>query len=111
MHHGKLWPEQHGEQFGGQLECRGPDQPGGLLAHPDEEVGVAVEDVDTLGVQHLLLDLVTRHLHLGQLQVAHSQAYGVQTGNGWGPVSIQVFGHLVKTIGGEGRGTESLLLL
>ena len=51
------------------------------MAHPDKDVSEAVEDVDRLGLQQLLLEPVAGHFDLRQLQVPHSQAHAVQPGD------------------------------
>merc|ERR1719394_802142 len=56
-----------------------------LLAHPDEEVGVTVEDEDALGVEHLLLQPVVGNFHLRELKVAHAKSHTVQAGNDSSP--------------------------
>ena len=48
------------------------------MAHPDKDVSEAVEDVDRLGLQQLLLEPVAWHFDLRQLQVPHTQAHAVQ---------------------------------
>ena len=48
----------------GELECGDPHEARRLLADPDKEVGVAVEDVDVLGVEMLLLQPVPGDLNL-----------------------------------------------
>jgi len=62
--HGVLWPNEHGEELAGELERGRAHQARRLFAHPHKQVGVGVEDVDILGVEQLLLQLVSRHLHL-----------------------------------------------
>ncbi len=64
MDHGVLWPNEHGEELAGELERGRAHQARRLFAHPHKQVGVGVEDVDILGVEQLLLQLVSRHLHL-----------------------------------------------
>ncbi len=66
MDHGVLGPDQHGEELAGELERGGAHQPRRLLADPYEEVGVGVQDVDVLGKQQFLLQLISWHLHLTQ---------------------------------------------
>ncbi len=55
MDHGILGPDEHREELARELERGGAHKPRGFLAHPDEQVGVGVQDVDVLGEQQLLL--------------------------------------------------------
>ena len=64
MYHGVFWPDEHAEELAGQLEGGHAHQPRRLLAHPDKEVAVAVQDVHVLRVQVLLLQLVPGDINL-----------------------------------------------
>lgn len=48
---GVFRPVQHGADLLAQFQGGGSDQSGGLSPDPDEDVGPAVQDVNTLGVQ------------------------------------------------------------
>ena len=48
----------------------GSDKSGGFFPNPNKDVGDAIEDIHVLGVQHLLRQLIMRHVDLRELEIA-----------------------------------------
>ena len=72
---------QHVAEFLREFDGGSSDEARGFLADPNEDVGDAVQDVNVLGIQHFLRQLVMRHMDLWQLQIALPEAHLVY--NGW----------------------------
>ena len=75
IHSPHLGSVQHVAEFLRQFDGGGSDKARGFLANPHENVGDAVEDINVLGIQHFLRQLVMRHVDLWQLQIALPEAH------------------------------------
>ena len=64
MNHSVGRTDQHREELAGKFQGGNAHQPRRLLTDPDKEVGVAVQDINGLRAQMLLLQPIPRNIHL-----------------------------------------------